>query len=471
MSHPLRPQSSRRSAPRRRGATLVVAYKAALGLLVGCALAPAVPAAATWIPQDPPAQADTPPAAPAKPFIRGQLSTRYLLRWTGNQNDSDLYSTLSVDVGDPDQHDVTAYLMGRATYDLDGRDSTFTSLNDAYGDSLDGLLYDAYVDLHRVSSISILRLGRQSIFETPAFIYFDGAHVQSEPIGDTQLQVGGYVGSSVHLYESSKTGDLTAGGYAQLRPWSTGRFRFDYLHLEDQARFGSHQDGLFGAGFWQNFGPALQFETQYSRIESRDRDVRARLVSMLADAGLTLQVTYYNLLRAQGDLVLELDPYFNSLNQLRPYDQWSLLASQQVGSMLQLQAAGDLRRVRDRADVGIYNRDFDHYYGTANLSNFGVEGLSLSGTVDLWDSTAQLMRTWGGDLAYEHGKSTYSLGTYYSLYKFDLFSNSERDHVRTYYFKVRYAASESVTLHCDYELEDVDLDDFHRFRMGVTWRF
>ena len=37
-------------------------------------------------------------------------------------------------------------LFGRLTWDMDGGDGTFSSINDSYGSSLDGLLYDAYVE-------------------------------------------------------------------------------------------------------------------------------------------------------------------------------------------------------------------------------------------------------------------------------------------------------------------------------------
>ncbi|HEX5050725.1 MAG TPA: hypothetical protein VFZ65_03035, partial [Planctomycetota bacterium] len=153
------------------------------------------------------------------------------------------------------------------------------------------------------------------------------------------------------------------------------------------------------------------------------------------------------------------------------YDQWSFLASKQVAKMLQLQAAADLRRVSDRTDIGFYNRDYDHYYGTVQLSDFGPKGLSVSGTGDFWNSDGQLVRSWGGDVSYEVDRTTLSLGTYYSLYKYDLFSNSERDHVRTYYVKLRHKASAAVTVDGDYQLEDDDYDQYNLFRLGVTWHF
>ena len=479
MQFPPRPRPT--PTRRRSGSSSTLAR----ALRVGLTLAALAPRALAAMPQEPVASPQppevgagaagsagsgaTPPAAP--PLVRGQLRSRYLSRWTDDHADNDLFTTLSVDVGDSERHDVTAHLMGRVTWDMDGRDRTFASINDSYGGPFDTLLYDAWVDLHRLRGLSRLRIGRQSTSDTPVFTWFDGVHATSEEFGAIALQVGAYFGSSTHLYEASKSGDLTAGAYAQLRPWATGRLRVDYQYFEDDARFRGHKDGLLGVGFWQNFGKALQVDAQYSRIEDRDRDARARFSYRLPEHGLFVQASYYRLLQSQGDLVLELDPYFNALNELQPYNKWSLLISKTLVEKLTVSAAADLRRVASAADVGVYNRDYDHYYANAVLADLWVSGLSVTGTLDLWDSNGQLLKSGGCDASYAFGQETVSLGTYYSLYKFDLFTNTERDHVRTYFLRLRHAATDALTFEGNYEFEDTDLAGFHRLRLGVTWRF
>ena len=67
--------------------------------------------------------------------------------------------------------------------------------------------------------------------------------------------------------------------------------------------------------------------------------------------------------------------------------------------------------------------------------------------------------------------TTASLRTFYSLSKFDLFSNSERDDVRTWFVRLRHKVSRALVLEGDYELEDNDFDEYHRLRLGVTWNF
>jgi hypothetical protein len=247
--------------------------------------------------------------------------------------------------------------------------------------------------------------------------------------------------------------------------------RFDYLHAEDQTQLGDHKDDLLGAGVWQQLSSSLSAEAQYSRLQNRNRDVRSRVYFADPTADMTVQVSYYQLLTTQGDLVLELDPLFSALHELFPYYQFSVLAGKGIAEALQLQAGTDVRRVEDRGDIGTYNRDYWRYYFTVTLTKLGVRGMTAGVTADFWNSDSQLVRTWGADLTEKIDDVTASLGSNYALYSFDLFSNLERDHVRTYYARLKKKLSGAVTLDAGYEYQDSDLDRFQTLRMGVTWRF
>jgi hypothetical protein len=406
--------------------------------------------------------------------VRGQLTTRYWLRWTGDQNDSDLYETLMLDIGDPDLHDVTGHFYGRLAADLDADTNgspPFFSLQDVRSDSVDAYVYDAFADVHRIDGVELLRIGRQTIAETPEIAFFDGVHARTRAASDTGLQFGAYGGVSVHLYESSHTGDVTTGLYGEGRPWQGGRIRLDWMHLEDEALLGPHSDDLFSGGIWQTCGK-LQLEGQYSRIESRDRDVRARAAYAEPESRLQGQVTYYQLLTTQRSQVLEADPFFNAMQELFPYWQLGAIVGKGLTENVDVDAGADVRRVSDRADVGTFNRDYERWYLTVNLRDVWLDGLTLTATADYWNSEEQDVQTWAGELSQRCSEMvTFSAGSYYSMYKFSLFSNAERDHVRTYYTRLRCSASRATELDFAYEFEQTDLDDFQVFRMGFTWRF
>ncbi|MEY3163020.1 MAG: hypothetical protein RIT25_3015 [Planctomycetota bacterium] len=467
------PLSLPRSAPQRllaRATALAVALAAAPLALGGDRIQD---------PQDPPASqapAVAEPkaaAAPTSPVtkLKGSIATRYWLRWTSDDTDQDIFATVSADYGDAEKDAVTGRFVGRLALDIDGYDETFGSINDSYGSRQDALLYDLYADFHRLDGLELARVGRQSIWETPEFVYFDGAHVLSEEIGAAKLQFGAYGGASTHLYEASNDGDWTAGVYSQARPWKHGRLRLDYMYLEDEERLG-HENDLLAAGYWQTLAENLLADVQYSRLEDEDRDVRVRGSWRHAPTDFFVQASWYKLLTTQGDLVLELDPYYGSLLELKPYHQSSISAAKGIGDHMRLSAGTDIRRVTDADDVGTNNRDFDRYYFTVTLLDLPLEGFTLGVTADLWDSDGRTVDTWGADVSYEVTADTSaSVGSYYSAWKYDIVSEEERDDVRTWFARCRHKVSKRTTLEVGYEIEDNDIDDFHFLRMGATWRF
>lgn len=407
--------------------------------------------------------------------MRGLLQTRYWARWTSDDSDHDLYATLTLDIGNAEEHKVTGRFMGRIVGDLDGSEpdgSPFYSVNDVGEGAVSGYVYDAYVDVHRVDVLSRLRIGRQTIWDTPELAFLDGVSAETEEFGAMEAQFGAYAGISTHLYESSHSGDWMLGAYAQGRPWAGGRLRLDWMHLEDETLVSEHQDDLYAARYWQKVARKVDLEAGYSRIESRDRDVRGRVAFNEPAADLMVQATYYQLLRTQKDLVIELDPYYETLREYYPFWQVGGMVAKGLGEHLDLQVGVDVRRVRDESDIGTNNRDYERYYGTGTLQDIGTEGLYLSVTADYWQSEDEDIETLSGDLGYRlDAKWDASVGTYYSLYKYDLFTADERDHVRTYFAKVRHKASADLTLDLWYELEDDDFDTYHTLRLGGTWRF
>ena len=412
--------------------------------------------------------------APESPWLHGRLASRYWLRSGKSRSDQDIFETLTLDVGDPRRHAVTAYFVGRLAADIDGLggDATqFASVDDRFG-NVYGRIYDAYLDFHRVPGIELVRAGRQVIHETPEFAYFDGLRLETETLGDTEVQFGAYGGASTHLYEASSQGDWTAGLYAQARLWSGGRVRFDWMHLEDEALLGAHEDDLFSVGIWQRVCEALDFDLQYSRIEERDRDVRARVTFDGQDSETTAQISFYQLLNTQKDLVLELDPFLSALHEEFPYWRTGAMLGQRICEDLDAQGGVDIRRVTDRGDIAEFNRDFERVYLTFTAANVGWNGLSIALTGDAWHSDAQRVLTWGIDIEKDVAEGlTASVGSYFSLYKFDLFLDSERDNVRSWFAKLRHKAADDLTFDASYELEDSDITQDHVFRMGVQWRF
>jgi len=410
-------------------------------------------------------------------LVDGTLSLRYRGRAAGSDHDHDLRGFLSLDVADPDTTWIRGHVQARADLDLDGHDddSVFQDLSDTWDSSLTAKLYLAWAEIDLGpdgdGSQGTLRLGRQSDPRLPEVLRMDGVAWTSRPYGGKDVVVGVYGGIPAHLYESSPEGDRSFGAWIEGLPWSGGRTRFDWMHLEDEELLGEENDDLFSLALWQDVGRAWRLEGEHTRIESDARDLRLRALYRAPEGGTQVRVAYYELLETQRRRVQELDPFYDALLDYFPFRQGSVSVSQELGSHAVLDVGYDVRRVDDAGDVGEFNRDWERYYATATLLDVVADGLSVSLTGDRWNDDQRDIGSLGADVSYDQETWRGSLGTYFALYKYELLELDEREDVRTYYVRGTRELDENLRLELGYELEDDDFETYHILRGGLLWRF
>jgi hypothetical protein len=409
--------------------------------------------------------AEEAPAAEPRNALTGQLLTRYRGRFTGDDHDQDLYETVDLAYADPEQR-FSGSLLARGALDLDGHEDG--------GDEFFGLLdesqlYHAYLDVAS-RGFELLRFGRQPLYETPVTVLFDGVRAELAPRGERRVALGAYAGLGEHPYEASKSGDLVLGGFGALRAWEGAELRGDWMHLEDERLGVDHEDDLFGLALSQDVlarESATRMEARFTSLEGNGRDLR--LLASHADTSWSLQGSLYQLLHTQKQLAAPLDPFSDTLFELFPYTQVGLSATKDW-SHLALLSGADVRRVTDPDDEGDFNRDFERYYVTGTLPDALPVSISLTGEV--WRATDTDYDTWGAALqrALEGGWDV-SLGSYYALYEYDLFTAEERDHVRNYYVDLRWKKSARQHWALRYEFEHNDFDDYQQVRLDYAWSF
>jgi hypothetical protein len=416
-------------------------------------------------------------AAPSSYPIHGSLATRYRGRWTTGDHDNDLYAVGQVQFGDTSRDTWTGYFLGEAALDLDGQSpgggqATFFSLQDTYDSALTGRVYSAYVDYHGASAFSNVRLGRQTIYETPALAWFDGLRVDSRPISDLQLKFGAYGGVAVYPYETFDSENAIGGAYAELKPWKGATARVDWMYLADDKMFGYVASNLIGLALGQTFGPTFRVDGSGTLLDGRGRDYTLKASWTQPEDDLSVQASFYQLVQPQMSLPLQIDPFYATLLTQFPYYQARLMASKGFSDKVGLQAGFDIRRVSDDGDVGEFNRDFEHGFLTATLTNTLPAKLDLSVTSDLWYSGSDDITTWGVDLSRKFGSTwNASIGSYFSLFKYDLFEVSEKNDVRTYYANVRFRQSVlSWDVRYEYE-DDPGFGYFQTLRVSALWQF
>ncbi|MBK8178202.1 MAG: hypothetical protein IPK67_04780 [Planctomycetes bacterium] len=418
------------------------------------------------------AAAAAPMPEPLLPGLSGWSKTRYRLRTVDGDADHDLYEVLGLDYVEPTEKKLEAHFLGRAALDLDGDGaSQLQSINDTGSGSLDADLYEAYVKRSFHDGDWSVRLGRASEYLTPEVAHYDGASFSGRIRGAQGVEFGAYGGRNVVFDLANDDDGFVAGAFAAARPWKGGRARLDWMHLEDEDLLGDDQDDLAGLSLWQQWR-AWSVSGAYTRLEDRDRDVELRGRWSDAAGRTSVALRYFELLDTQNQRALFLDPFLQALQTFFPYRQFGAHALRAVSENLDVDAGFDVREVEDASDVGTFNHDWRRYYGALTLREFVASAFTLTLNADYYDDDRSDVQAFGGSLSRElTGGFDASLGTYYSRYKYDLFTASERDDVQTWFGKLVWRRSQSWTFELLYEYEDDDLDEYHTLRCGALCRF
>jgi len=407
--------------------------------------------------------------------LSGTLTTRYRGRTGEDDEDHDLYQAIDLSYA-PAIGAWRAHVFGQLFWDLDGsdRDGPFFGLQDTRDDELTGRLYQAFVDLEQVEELPFLRVGRQELYDAPVFLYFDGVRAETGSMGAARARIGAYAGVPTHPWESSSSGDVLAGLRAEVDLWEDARLRLEWMHLEDERLTVPHEDDLFGLTLTQEIGGerrATHLSAAVTALEGEERDLRVAASHHDAERELSVDVDWYELFETQTELAVPLDPFYSTLFELFPYRLLGL-STAKSWEHFELRGGILLRRVDDAGDVGDFNRDYERYSLGASTDDLLPLGATLGLTGELWESQRDEIRTWGLDVSREiEERWLASLGSYYSLFKYDYVSGAERDDVRTWYLDVRFRRTRTTRWTLRYEYEDANLEEVHGLRLGFSWSF
>lgn len=410
--------------------------------------------------------------------LHGWAGTQYRLRSTDGASDQDIYQYLNVDLNN-DRAQVSGHFFGRITADIDGRQDNeayypFASVYDTRDQSVYGNLYSAYLDLNQVPGVKKVRLGRQSMYDAPVFLHFDGVMIESREWKEAAaLALGAYGGSPSRFFESDNENDVVYGAWVQARPWAGARVRADYAHVDDDNLYGEQNDDFVALSAWQQLGPYARVHAFYSRLEDQNRDLQLDAVYYNPEMDFMVMASYYELLETQKIQSIDFDPFYAALFEYYPYWQGRVIATKGIGEMFYVEGGADLRQLKDDADAGNFNHEFVRYFGTLGMRD-RESGLAASLTGEVWDSEDQLERieSLSGDVSYAPDKNfKISAGSYYALYKFDYYLSEEKERVQTYYTRLRYSPTEVLSLDGSYEYEDGEYDDFQTVKLGFRYSF
>jgi hypothetical protein len=361
---------------------------------------------------------------------------------------------------------VTAHFLGDLSLDLDGNTRTqgyyaFDSARDAHHSDVDPQVYSFYLDFHRVGCLSILRAGRQSIYETPEISFFDGLRAETRELGSHRVKLGLYGGIPVYLYQGYSYGDFLGGAYAESHLWLGARARVDAQRLEGRNGTAPYRDTLkyrsilLGVSGWQSLGRYVDLHARYTQLDGEDRDVLARGTFTQPEWNFRFQSSYYQQLQPRQDAVIQADAYYPILKDYVPFYEVRWMASKGFADRVNLDAGMDIRRLAEDQQESAYNHEFDRYFATLAVYDLMVKGSSISLTGEKWVSSDRDTASQGLDVTSPIGeKCKLSVGTAHYLYKYDYYADQERDDIQNYYMMFDYKHSKALRFSVNYEFED-----------------
>ncbi|MGR3220311.1 MAG: hypothetical protein ACUZ8H_10930 [Candidatus Anammoxibacter sp.] len=428
----------------------------------------------------------------------GDITLRYKGRFLEGEDgsDQDFYQSLRLNYSDPMQNKISGYFHGSMREDLEDPSSLFRSIDDTYTKTLRGYLYEFYGIVSGVGVLENVKIGRQYSNDVEN-LHFDGVHLSFKPFKNTRFTA--YGGIPVHFFESSSDGDWLAGVSAEVKPVKSLTIRFDYISTSDNSsnlgnNLSDRHDNLMVFSLWQKIKPWWRIYSRYSMLDSISRDFQVKSFWNFASINLDVQFSYYRQAQNLDSFTIEFDEFTPLLGGYQPYDQYSLDVYKGIGQHMGMNFGLSFRELKDESDEGAFNHDFERYYITYSIFDYPFKGLTYSITAEDYETAGDDVQSLSFDITQDFNKRLkVSLGTYYSLYKFDVsvapeftgggnlttnrlllndsLTESERDNVRSYYIKIKKKIFKRWEIDGRYEFEKFNADTFHTVSAKLKLRF
>jgi hypothetical protein len=430
--------------------------------------------------------ADEPAQTPST-TVDGSLSLRYTFRTVASADertsDQDVFADLRLDVTQPADARHAFHFLGALRSDLDGdRDRTFFSpledAGDAYGRRTTGTVYEAYYALNRpFSRLAQMRAGRQAgTRDEPVF--FDGL---AADLGADAWNITLYGGAALHFAEVDRHwGNDTLGGAGiDYTPAAGLRLSADWLSVSDEREWdpegGTEKDRMAAFQVRQQLETYAQYAVKYRLLNGEPRDLSIAASAAYPAWDAEAAARYIRQFRVQDELTTDLSPVADVIGRSAPFQSVDLKVRKTVSERVALDAGYFQRSLLRPSDEGPFNKEYSRKYLAGDIADLFLPGLSWTLTAERWDAGTTETNAYGADITYRRKhqgrEARVGAGTYYSLYKYDHFSElGLRDKVRTYYIDVRYPLGRSFSVNGRYELER-GMEEYQTVRLGMQYAF
>jgi hypothetical protein len=420
--------------------------------------------------------------------LSGSFSMRYFFRTTevpaGRESDQDVFADLRIDLTRPRDNRYELHVMGTARSDIDGNQNMngfypFEDVGDTWGQRAHAQLIEANMVLNDpLRALKRITIGRQSGTRDEPVI-FDGVAAE---LGKEKLLLTLYGGAAAHFYEiGTHWGeDTLEGAGIDYRPLPSLGISADALAVKDRREFDQDDgttlhDRMVSFKIWQRFEPFTRIDVQYRYLNGESRDLSVKAGTLWQQHDAELNVSYFRQFNPQAMLSNELSPFFDVLGVSAPFQSFDARVRKFISSRVALDRGYFRRDLLDSADEGPFDKAYSREFIDAEVSDIFFENLSWTVTAEHWRAGSTSFETLGTDLTYRIRKggreSRLSAGTFYSLYKYDYYTElGMRDQVRTYYMEGKYPFTKGFSVNGRYEYES-SIERYQTVRLGMRYDF
>ncbi len=416
--------------------------------------------------------------------LSGLLQLRYDGRYLSDDEGEDhkLHQTVDINIKENKWGHFRFTLAGDMIEDIDSEDDDQSdrtrTIHDTWDSSSHGYLYICQAEIYELGRLNYARFGRQYVNHELATTHLDGLNFSLDlELFGMQIRPFAYAGIPVRLYEDGHYWDATeVGGGAHIHLDRSTKITLEYQVIEEDPDIvGTYRES--GKERYEQSAFAIRRSLLHKGygyislflLDNSPKNINTRFSLLVDRLDLDIDASYFYQFKEISETPTS-SPYYTGLTgTIKPYHSFTLDVMKGVYKDRIWVSAGTQWRLLDSGeDETEFNHSYNNQYLALIIDDLLMKNVQLSLQADFWqvmdsDNDDEIL-SFGGEIAYEKPKTiNVSLGSFYSLYKYDYFADTgEKTDVYTIYSDVRYYIQPGLYFDARYELDIYDIHE-HRF--------
>ena len=417
--------------------------------------------------------------------LSGLLQLRYDGRYPSHGKDDDhkLRQIADVCIKENKWGHSRFSLSGDVIEDIDSKDDDnqtdrTRTVHDSWDSSSHGYLYICQAEIYELGYLNYARFGRQYVNHELTTTHLDGLNLLLNfDLFGTQIKPFVYAGIPVRLYEGGDYWDAEEfGGGAHIHLGRSTKITLEHQVIEEEPDIvGSYRES--GKNRYEQSAFAIRRSLLHKGygyvslflLDNSPKNVNTRFSLLVDRLDLDIDASYFYQFKEISETPTS-SPYYTALTgTIKPYHNFTLDIMKGVYKDRVWISGGTQWRLLDSGEEeSEFNHSYNNQYLALIIDDLLMKGVELSLQADFWQvmdsNNEDEILSFGGEIAYEKPKTiNISLGSFYSLYKYDYFADTgEKTDVYTVYSDIRYYIKSGLYFDARYELDIYDIRE-HRF--------